>query len=111
MHALSVMFTSTPAQTRLMKRFHIAISTDKINEIIEVYPLRLGRKPSSQVDGEYALCRTDTLSLSIRYDKTVLSARLGTLVGKMKTPRNFHSMLVSMASPGSNSQSSNRLMK
>ena len=49
-----------------MKRFHIALSTDRIEETIADYTERLGAAPAVVVDGEYALWRTDTLNVSIR---------------------------------------------
>jgi catechol 2,3-dioxygenase-like lactoylglutathione lyase family enzyme len=52
-----------------MKRLHIAISTDKIEQSIQDYTDRLGCPPCSQVAGEYALWRTETVNLSIRQDR------------------------------------------
>ena len=51
-----------------MKKFHIAISTDKIAATIGDYSARLGREPCVVVPGEYALWRTEQLNLSIRQD-------------------------------------------
>ena len=59
-----------------MKKFHIAISTDKIADTIADYSIRLGRPPCSQVDGEYALWRTETLNFSIRHDEHCASGEL-----------------------------------
>ena len=51
-----------------MTRFHIAISTDKIDETVSDYSKRLGTKPSLVVSGEYALWRTEFLNVSVRRD-------------------------------------------
>src|SRR5690606_9587647 len=47
---------------------HIAISTDKIEETIADYSVRLGVQPCSFIPGEYALWRTETLNDSVRQD-------------------------------------------
>ncbi|ROQ21304.1 hypothetical protein EDC38_1927 [Marinimicrobium koreense] len=51
-----------------MKKLHIAISTDKIDETVADYSQRLNAEPSLVVPGEYALWRTATLNLSVRQD-------------------------------------------
>ena len=51
-----------------MKKLHIAISTNKIEDTIKDYSVRLGMEPCSFVEGEYALWRTETLNVSIRQD-------------------------------------------
>ncbi|MGM0564944.1 MAG: hypothetical protein ACQES2_11480 [Pseudomonadota bacterium] len=51
-----------------MKKLHIAISTDNIEQTIEDYSIRLGLQPCSSVPGEYALWRTESLNLSVRQD-------------------------------------------
>ena len=51
-----------------MKKLHIAISTNKINETIVDYSKRLGTVPCSFIPNEYALWRTEFLNLSIRQD-------------------------------------------
>ncbi len=51
-----------------MKKFHIAISTDKIEETVFDYSLRLGSEPCLVIPGEYALWRTESLNVSIRRD-------------------------------------------
>jgi hypothetical protein len=51
-----------------MKKFHIALSTDRIEESIRDYSDRLGVAPCSTVAGEYALWRTESLNVSIRQD-------------------------------------------
>ncbi|MDF7798894.1 hypothetical protein P4C99_05440 [Pontiellaceae bacterium B1224] len=53
-----------------MKKFHLAISTNRMEETIRDYSARLGAKPCSMVEGEYALWRTDALNVSIRQDPT-----------------------------------------
>lgn len=49
-----------------MKKLHIAISTDNIEETIADYSARLGMRPCSSIPGEYALWRTESLNLSVR---------------------------------------------
>ncbi len=51
-----------------MKRFHLAISTDRIEQTIADYSARLGAEPCSVVPGEYALWRTQSLNVSVRHD-------------------------------------------
>ena len=53
-----------------MRKLHIAISTDKIDETIEDYSRRLDTLPCSSVPGEYALWRTESLNISVRQDAT-----------------------------------------
>jgi hypothetical protein len=53
-----------------MKKFHIAISTDKIAATIADYSTRLGREPCVVVPDEYALWRTEQLNFSVRQDNT-----------------------------------------
>lgn len=59
-----------------MKKLHIAISTDKIDETIADYSVRLGMQPCSSVPGEYALWRTETLNVSVRQDPTCKAGSL-----------------------------------
>lgn len=59
-----------------MKRFHIAISTDKIAETVAYYNRRRGVEPCVVIPGDYALWRTDSLNVSIRLDE---ASSLGTL--------------------------------
>lgn len=51
-----------------MRKLHIAISTDKVDETIEDYSGRLGIPPCSSIPGEYALWRTESLNISVRHD-------------------------------------------
>ncbi|MEH6453760.1 MAG: hypothetical protein V7782_12060 [Psychromonas sp.] len=53
-----------------MKKLHIAIATNNIEETIKDYSIRLGVEPSSFISNEYALWRTDSLNLSVRQDPT-----------------------------------------
>ena len=59
-----------------MKKLHIAIATNKIEETVEDYSVRLGRRPCSFVPNEYALWRTETLNVSIRQDSRCVSGEL-----------------------------------
>jgi hypothetical protein len=53
-----------------MKKIHLALSTDRIEESIHEYTQRFGAAPCSVVAGEYALWRTEFLNISIRQDAT-----------------------------------------
>ena len=53
-----------------MKKLHIAISTDRIEETISDYSTRLGMQPCSSISGEYALWRTESVNVSVRQDPT-----------------------------------------
>ena len=55
-------------QRQIMKKLHISISTNKLDESIKDYSKRLGQQPCSFVSNEYALWRTETLNISIRRD-------------------------------------------
>lgn len=59
-----------------MNKFHIAISTNNIDETVKDYSARLGSEPCSVVKGEYALWRTETLNVSIRHDKDCTTGSL-----------------------------------
>ncbi|MEL6750310.1 MAG: hypothetical protein AAFO09_08535 [Pseudomonadota bacterium] len=59
-----------------MKKFHIAISTNKIELTIDDYNIRLGAKPCCYIPGKYALWHTDCLNVSVRQD---YSCKCGTL--------------------------------
>jgi len=54
-----------------MKKFHISIATDNIENSVEDYSKRLGKSPDSQLDNQYAFWRTEYLNFSIRCDKSV----------------------------------------
>jgi hypothetical protein len=53
-----------------VKKLHIAIATNKLEETIKDYTIRLGVEPCSFVDNEYALWRTESLNFSVRQDAT-----------------------------------------
>ncbi|MBY6220857.1 hypothetical protein [Marinobacter nauticus] len=59
-----------------MKKLHIAISTDKIDQTVADYSNRLGSDPCLIIPGEYALWRTDSLNVSIRQDSSSNSGLL-----------------------------------
>ncbi|MEM7063437.1 MAG: hypothetical protein AAF572_09770 [Cyanobacteria bacterium P01_B01_bin.77] len=59
-----------------MKRFHLAIATHDIAATIQDYSVRLGVQPCVVVPGEYALWRTDTLNISVRYTPSSASGEL-----------------------------------
>ncbi|GAA5442452.1 hypothetical protein Misp06_00626 [Microbulbifer sp. NBRC 101763] len=67
---------NTLAKEQSMKKLHIALSTDRIEETVQDYSTRLNCAPCSYVAGEYALWRTDSLNLSVRKDP---KCRSGTL--------------------------------
>tara|TARA_R110002050_G_scaffold111612_1_gene225316 strand:+ start:278 stop:601 length:324 start_codon:yes stop_codon:yes gene_type:complete len=51
-----------------VKKLHIAIATNKIEETIKDYSARFGMEPCSFIANEYALWRTDSLNVSVRQD-------------------------------------------
>ncbi len=51
-----------------MKKLHLAISTNNIQETIKDYTKRLAAAPCLSVKDEYALWRTESLNISIRQD-------------------------------------------
>ena len=59
-----------------MKKIHIALSTNCINESTKDYSTRLGVQPCVVVPNEYALWRTDSINLSIRQDDTCETGEL-----------------------------------
>ena len=59
-----------------MKKLHLAISTNKIEETIKDYSVRLEMEPCSIIPNEYALWRTDSLNVSIRQDSACKSGEL-----------------------------------
>lgn len=59
-----------------MRRIHIAISTQNIEQSITDYTSRLCCEPEVVVPGEYALFRTQTVNFSIRRDSSVASGTL-----------------------------------
>ncbi len=72
-----------------MKKLHIAISTDKIEETIKDYSIRLGVEPCSFIQNEYALWRTDSLNLSIRQDPNCAPGELRHLGWEDDSARSF----------------------
>ena len=48
-----------------MKRFHIALAVENLDNSIADYSLRLGQNPTVVVSDKYAMWRTDTLNFSI----------------------------------------------
>ena len=51
-----------------MKKIHLALATNSIEESIEDYTSRLGADPVVVVPNQYALWRTEEINLSIRKD-------------------------------------------
>jgi hypothetical protein len=49
-----------------MKKLHIAISTNLLEETVADYSQRLGQQPCSWIPNEYALWRTESLNISVR---------------------------------------------
>lgn len=54
-----------------MRKIHIALSTDNIEQSVADYSVRLGIAPVIVVEQQYALWRTETINLSIRKDDSV----------------------------------------
>ncbi|NJL99485.1 MAG: hypothetical protein HC924_12135 [Synechococcaceae cyanobacterium SM2_3_2] len=50
-----------------MRRIHLAIAVTDLQASISDYSARLGMDPEVVIPGEYALWRTDSVNLSIRY--------------------------------------------
>lgn len=59
-----------------MKKLHIALSTKNVADSIRDYTARLGVKPCSLIENEYALWRTESLNLSIRRDPSCKAGEL-----------------------------------
>ncbi|MEM7469061.1 MAG: hypothetical protein AAF387_19555 [Pseudomonadota bacterium] len=59
-----------------MKKLHIAISTNKIEETIADYSNRLDAEPCSVIPNEHALWRTEQLNLSVRQDLSCTQGQL-----------------------------------
>ncbi len=59
-----------------MKKLHLAISTNNIEETVKDYSKRLSAEPCLCVANEYALWRTDSLNISIRRDSENASGSL-----------------------------------
>ena len=72
-----------------MKKLHIAISTDRLAATIDDYTVRLGEPPALVVAGEYALWRTDTLNVSVRYDAAGAAGTLRHLGWEDPAANNF----------------------
>lgn len=72
-----------------MRKLHIAISTEKIEETIEDYSVRLGVPPCSSVPGKYALWRTESLNISVRQDSACTPGSLRHLGWEDSTATEF----------------------
>lgn len=51
-----------------MKKLHLAIVTNSIDDTVEDYSLRLGSSPCVLVPNTYALWHKEYINLSVRYD-------------------------------------------
>lgn len=51
-----------------MKKLHLAIATRNIEATVDDYSQRFGCKPCVVIAEQYALWRTESLNLSVRYD-------------------------------------------
>lgn len=71
------------------KKFHIALSTQKIDETVKDYSARLGLAPCSYVANEYALWRTESLNVSIRQDSNCANGELRHLGWEDSTAAQF----------------------
>ncbi len=72
-----------------MRKLHIAIATDRIDETVSDYTTRLGAEPCSYISGEYALWRTECLNVSIRQDVGCKSGELRHLGWEDSTASEF----------------------
>ena len=59
-----------------MKKIHIAIATNDIDETVKDYSSRLGFEPSLVIPDEYALWRNEKINLSIRKDNKCAPGKL-----------------------------------
>ena len=72
-----------------MKKLHISISTNKIEETIKDYSIRFGMEPCSYVPNEYALWRTGSLNVSIRQEQACTPGKLRHLGWEDDSAPNF----------------------
>ena len=72
-----------------MKKFHIAISTNKIEETVVDYTARLGVEPCSYIEHEYALWRTESLNVSVRQNSSCATGELRHLGWEDTSAKNF----------------------
>jgi hypothetical protein len=59
-----------------MKKIHIALATNKIQETVEDYSKRLACEPCLVIPEQYALWRTDFINLSVRQDDSCKAGEL-----------------------------------
>lgn len=72
-----------------MKKLHIAISTNNIEETVVDYSARLGADPCSYIPNEYALWRTEYLNVSVRQDSTCKAGDLRHLGWEDSSAKHF----------------------
>ncbi|MDQ6988553.1 MAG: hypothetical protein Q9M19_01630 [Mariprofundaceae bacterium] len=72
-----------------MKKLHIAISTNKMEETVKDYSIRLDMEPCFFISNEYALWRTDALNVSVRQDPTCTPGELRHLGWEDDSAPNF----------------------
>lgn len=72
-----------------MKKIHIAILTNKIDETVADYNARLGEDPCLHIIGKYALWRTEFINISIRYNDDCKSGSIGHLGWEDSTTKEF----------------------
>ena len=51
-----------------LKKLHLALSTNNVEESVKDYSVRLGIQPCAVIQNEYALWRTESLNVSISHD-------------------------------------------
>lgn len=59
-----------------MNKLHIALSTQDVENTVTDYTNRLGAPPCLVIPGQYALWRTNSLNVSVRYDNANPSGSL-----------------------------------
>lgn len=74
-----------------MKKFHLAICTHDLTASVEDYSQRLGQPPQLVVEDEYALWRTDSLNVSLRYDQSCSHGEVRHLGWEDETATEFSS--------------------
>ena len=65
-----------------MKKLHLAIATRNIEAIVKDYSQRFGCEPCVVVADQYALWRTETLNISVRYDASCEAGELRHMGGE-----------------------------
>jgi hypothetical protein len=74
-----------------MKKIHIALATNKIQETVEDYSKRLACEPCLVIPDQYALWRTEFINMSVRQDDSCKPGELRHLGWEDPTAESFTS--------------------